>query len=850
MESRSVGTTYVQLRSSFASFSAWQDTFRGLVSSATAALLILLQTTPTLATTFTWSGGTSTNFETGSNWVGGNAPSSNPNKDIALFTGSVTTFQPSLTGDRGLNGLSFASSGWTLGGSSFTLTLDTTGITTTNASGTNTITTNILLNGSQTWSIASGGTLAMNGIISGNSTSFTLTKSGGGTLTLGGNSTHIGPTSITAGTLIVTANNALGGTNSGTTVSSGATLGFQGSINYSTTEAVTINGTGVSSAGAISNQSGTNAFAGAVTLASASTIGSSAGILTLSGAITNAGFLLTLNGAGDLTLSGAMGGTGGATYTGSGTLTLSGTNTFSGVLTVQSGTLSIGTINNASANGVLGNSANAVVMGGSGTTGTMSYTGATASSTKTFTMAAGGTGVFGVTNSGTTLTLSGVIGGTGNLTKSGPGTLAFSGANTFSGVLSVNNGNLSIGTINNASVNGVLGNSTNAVVLGSNGYTGTLQYTGATASSTKKFTMASGGTGAFQIDTAGTTLTLSGIIDGTGALSKTGAGTLALSGINTYSGGTTISAGTLQLSGSGTLGSTSGSLTVNGGTLDLNSTSQGVGNLTGSGGTILNNATGTNVTATIGNGNATGGNYAGVIANHTSGTGTVALTKTGTGTLTLSGANTFTGATTVNNGTLILATSSGSALGSTTSVTVNSGGTLLLGAINQINNSATMILNGGTFAKGDQYEGTASAAGIGALTLTLGGSHIDFGTGTVGVLTFASFTPGSYTLAIDNWTGVLGQVGSGSTDRLIFNSDQTANLSTFQFAGYAPGAIQFNLGSGFYEVVPVTAVPEPSTWFAGLLTVGVVGWSLRRRLPNWQRVRESNPCTSLERAVS
>src|SRR5206468_1500237 len=84
------------------------------------------------------------------------------------------------------------------------------------------------------------------------------------------------------------------------------------------------------------------------------------------------------------------------------------------------------------------------------------------------------------------------------------------------GVLTVQSGILSIGTINNASSSGVLGNSANAVVLGSSGTTGTLEYTGGTGSSTKTFTMATSGTGAFQIDTAGTTLTLSGVIVGSG----------------------------------------------------------------------------------------------------------------------------------------------------------------------------------------------------------------------------------------------------------------------------------------------------------------------------------------------
>jgi hypothetical protein len=99
-------------------------------------------------------------------------------------------------------------------------------------------------------------------------------------------------------------------------------------------------------------------------------------------------------------------------------------------------------------------------------------------------------------------------------------------------------------------------------------------------------------------------------------------------------------------------------------------------------------------------------------------------------------------------------------------MTVNSGGTLLLGANDQINNNATISLGGGAFAKGDFNEGTTSAIGVGALTLTASGSHIDFGTGTVGTLTFASLNASTFTLTVNNWTGNYNTVGSpehGST---------------------------------------------------------------------------------------
>jgi autotransporter-associated beta strand protein len=210
-----------------------------------------------------------------------------------------------------------------------------------------------------------------------------------------------------------------------------------------------------------------------------------------------------------------------------------------------------------------------------------------------------------------------------------------------------------------------------------------------------------------------------------------------------------------------------------------------------------------------------------------SGSGT--LTKAGAGTLTLSDANTYTGSTTISAGTLIAAATSGSALGSTSGITVNSGATLRLGTSNQINDSATLTLAGGTFAKGNFSEGNASSIGLGTLILTASGSHIDFGTGTVGVLNFASFNPGTNILLIDNWAGTANTVGNASTDRLIFHSDQLLNLADFSFTGYLSGATEFALGGGYFEIVPVAALPEPATYLAGLFAIGVIVHDTWRR---------------------
>ena len=335
-----------------------------------------------------------------------------------------------------------------------------------------------------------------------------------------------------------------------------------------------------------------------------------------------------------------------------------------------------------------------------------------------------------------------------------------------------------------------------------------------------------------QVD-AGQTYTTANAVSGSGALSKTGAGTLILNASNTYSGGTNVTAGTLQMGANSVLPAT-GLLTVSGGTLDLKNFSQTTVGIVVTGGAI------------VGTGSlSTSSSYAlqsGTLSLGLGGSG--GLAKTTSGTVTLASADSYTGNTTISAGKLIVAALNGEALGGTSSITVGSGGTLLLGANNQINTAAALFLSGGTFAKGDYAEGAANSVGLGALTLSASSSRLDFGTGTVGVLSFASFTAAGHLLLIDNWTGTTGIAGTNATDRLIFDSDQASNLSNFSFTGYATGAREFDLGGGFFEVAPLTPVPEPSTYAAGCLGLLGVGYSLcrerRRRRSAGESLRRSD----------
>ena len=309
------------------------------------------------------------------------------------------------------------------------------------------------------------------------------------------------------------------------------------------------------------------------------------------------------------------------------------------------------------------------------------------------------------------------------------------------------------------------------------------------------------------------------IANGTNALTKSGAGTITLSGVNTYTGGTNVTQGTLQIGASERI-LDSGALTVSGGTFHVQNFTETVGPVVLATGAINGSGAGTLIGSSY---DVRSGSASAIFG------GTAALAKNTEGTVTLTGANTYTGATTINEGTLVAAAASGAALGATSIITVNDGGNLALGASNQINNAAPVTLAGGTLSKGNFSEGTSSVAGAGALNLAADGSTIDFGAGDAGTLAFAIFNPGAFTLTIDNWTGTPGDIGDDTTDRLVFAADPTANLTNFLFSGYDVGAIALSLGGGFWEVTPMTPVPEMNPAFAAGALCALAGFVIRRR---------------------
>jgi autotransporter-associated beta strand protein len=238
---------------------------------------------------------------------------------------------------------------------------------------------------------------------------------------------------------------------------------------------------------------------------------------------------------------------------------------------------------------------------------------------------------------------------------------------------------------------------------------GTLKASGDSATFMTGLTNAYVQSGDAIIDDGGFAITIGqNLLAGTpsGGLTKKGTGTLTITGVNTYTGGTTVSAGTLSMGNASALGSASGQLTVNSGTLNMAGLNLTVGKLTGIGG-IISGTSGTR-TLTIGQGDGTGGNFQGTINNGTG--GTTALTKTGTGTITLSGNNGYTGATNVNAGTLIINGSTSNA----SAVTVGLNGTL----------GGTGTVGGNTTISGIHSPG--NSPGIQTFTGNL--SYVDAGT--------------------------------------------------------------------------------------------------------------------------
>jgi fibronectin-binding autotransporter adhesin len=850
----------------------------------------------------------------------------------------------------------------------------------------------------------SSGTATLGVGVSGEANDIYLGRTGNGSLsisggylssregTIGGASTRIGVVTVSSGTWRISEDLSIGYLGSGTLNLSGglvnsggyAALALRGG---STGTAIVSGGTWSSSylyvgyegngtltvsGGLVSAQSvefgdqggsGTATLSGGVLRTGYVEEGSGSGLLIFNGgtlqATGNQGDFLRNFEAGDVTINSggafidsgafsigigtALSGTGGLTKLGAGTLTLTGSNSYAGGTTVRSGTLVLngGSVAHGATNAVVG-------MQGGDNAALVLQSGASMSSDRLILAQLGGVGAVTVSGTGTEYRVGNVVSigyeGAGTLNilnggtvvsdayvdigvmEGGGGVVNVDGAGSiFSSALSFNVGFFGSGTLNVtnggsvsardfaisplstgagvANVDGIgsVVTSTNAVYFSGvsavlnvrNGGTfiapvftnasdagkinldgGTLRFAQSVSEIFASFSL---GEVEFQsggaiFDTQAFSVATSLGLQGAGSLTKIGTGTLSLSGSNGYTGATNIDEGTLAVSGSGSL---AGSSSVNIGsaavfTIEGSSlTSLTIKDLNGAGQVLLGSK---NLTL----GTANSGTYAGTI----SGTGG-SLTKQGTGTLTLSGSNSFSGGVTVLDGIVSVfsatnlgagsVTLSGGALQSRGTFSTGKifnlstgGGTLLVrtgetlgltGQMNQLSGAQSLTIGDAANAGQVNFSGTANHTGtttVASGTLSVNGSFS--GTSAVSVANGAALAgsgtiAGSVTvqnggkLATGNSIGTL-TVGSASFESGSFFSLE--GDGTFFDSLVVGGNVTLQSGAliSFGLLSPLTAESYTLITAAGGLD-GSVQFTLSGAIPSGYRLEYAGTALNL-----
>ncbi|MBV9549870.1 MAG: autotransporter domain-containing protein, partial [Alphaproteobacteria bacterium] len=451
-------------------------------------------------------------------------------------------------------------------------------------------------------------------------------------------------------------------------------------------------------------------------------------------------------------------------------------------------------------------------------TGTNSYSGGTTISSGTLQLGSGGTSgsITGniadnsllAFNRSDSLTIAGAITGTGAVQQNGAGTTVLTGSNSYTGGTTISGGILQIG--NGGATGSVTGaitdnaavrfnrsdsvtvanliSGTGSLTQAGSGtliLTGTDTYTGGTTISSGILQIGSGGTaGAIAGNVADNgnlafnrsdNVTYGNVVSGTGSLTQKGPGTLILTGTDTYTGGTTISGGTLQIGSGGTVGAITGDVADNG---------------------ILTFNRSDSVT------------FAGVIS------GTGSLTQAGSGTLILTGTNSYSGGTTISSGTLQLGSggTSGSITGNIADngiLAFNRSDTLTIagaitgtGAVQQNGTGTTFLTGVSTYSGATTVNaGVLSVNGSITSNVVLAGGTLK-GSGTVGNVTMASGT----TIAPGNSIGTI-SVGSisfaaGSTYQAEVNAAGQSDLINASGTASLNGTLSVLATAGSYA--PVT----------------------------------------------
>ena len=612
----------------------------------------------------------------------------------------------------------------------------------------NTAATLVLQNGSITGagSFSAAAVELQNGTLAGSLVgSGSLRMTTAGVVTITSSNSYTGGTTLSSGTLVVSADNNLGAATGALTLNGGM-LQVQGTSFTSTTRpvATTANGGAISVADpnntltlAAQNLSGSGPFAkaGQGTLQLGGSIGSTAitvqdGILQLTGSASQlaanpalslwnvATFSLTNNNESVSTINL----TGGTVNTGAAVLRLIGSVNYAHSIwpaTIE-GNLSLG------------------------------------SSAGTFSITQG---------SSTDLTVTANISGSpaGGLLKTGNGLLTLSGSNTYSGGTVISQGTLAVQSDTNLST-GPLQLSGGAV----------FDITGNAAfSSSKGVDLNSSST--IQVDnTAGATL--SGTIFDSGQLTKAGAGTLILTGSNTYSGGTVINSGTLQIGSGGTSGSF------------------GAGAMTDNSALSFNRSDVYTVPLAV------------------SGSGTLA--QLGPGTLVLNAADSYTGQTTISGGALRAA--SGGGLPSGSNLTLNGGVLESSGSFTRSVNATSTTVQWSNLGGGFAANGGPLTVNLGGSGATITWSSAPLATQIHGTLMFGSATANNETVFVNpinlNGANRTVQVATGLGGDF---AEMTGVLSdTSGVAGLA------KTGNGLLVLTASNTYQGPTTVSGGTLQIG------------------------------
>ena len=365
---------------------------------------------------------------------------------------------------------------------------------------------------------------------------------------------------------------------------------------------------------------------------------------------------------------------------------------------------------------------------------------------------------------------------------------------------------------------------------------------------------------AISTDT-GTLALNGGVSEGSHTLTVKGPGTTVIGAITGTSGGLTVNAasGLVDLTGSNTYG---GTTTITNGTLELGNGGSG-GSLSTSS-TIVNNG---NLTINRSNAVVQGTDFT---ATATSGNGS--FTQAGTGTTTLSSANTYHGGTTVSSGGLIVGSNgtNGSATGSG-ALTLAAGTTL--GGAGQINASSFALGGAGTNASviveknGPTRHSQLTLTGTGANTITntqlnfnisavtagqgnelsVGSSGIAFSNSTLalnvaGTGIISAYTPyvliagtgGNGTVAGSQYTGLTinNETIDGQNFAVITGGLNLTLAPSLANSWYGTNSFLFLNTSGGVDDIEVDVVPEPGTWAMILGGMAVLIFIQRRRVKN------------------